>query len=434
MRRSFILGGLASLVLAALMAHPVMAQDLNGDGFVDAVFTAKQDFNQVCYGDGTGAFTSCVDVKGAGQFLMSNTFNTTAAALGDWDGDLDIVFAINNDPNRVCLNDGGGDFNSGTGCVDLHAAVFDSEDVAVGDIDGDTFLDIVFANGGDAGAPTNRQNQVCFGGNGGCAFFTDGAPSTGVALGDVDNDGDLDVLVSNRGVENTGCLYEGRSFGFAFGDCRSITPAPGVPVTKVSNAVDVGNLPASFKGDVDDLLDVVFANSGKNETCLGTGVWEEEEPAGFSCLSPNAASSWTWNDSTATSLDVVVADTAPDEPNEAFTGDEMVFANVDAPNVFCFGRFFCSFNFQPTEEVLIDFPPFDPFVAIEPIGEQTTGVAVGDVGVRPGEDPPQGNLDVVVSNADSVSRTCWGLGKFGFDNNCVEITPGTVSAHKRYSG
>ena len=359
MRRQFIVGGLASLVLVLLAGTPVMAQ--GGDGFVDAIFTAKQDFNQVCYGDGTGAFTSCVDIQGTNTHPMVKENNTTAAALGDedGDGDLDIVFAINNDLNRVCFNDGGGDFNSGIGCADLHQAVLDSEDVAVGDIDGDTFLDIVFANGGDAFNPSNRQNQVCFGGNGGCAFFTVGAPSTGVALGEVDNDGDLDILFSNRGVDNEVCLYTGRSFQFAFPDCRSITPASGVTVPKVSNAVDVGHLPASFAGEVDDLLDVVFANSGRNEVCLGTGDWNAGN-AGFSCGHPNTVSSFTLNDLTANSLDVVVADTAPDEPapgdpNGAFAGDEFAFANGDAPNVWCFGRFFCSFNFGSSGNRVGDF-------------------------------------------------------------------------------
>lgn len=64
MRRCFALRGTLGLVLVLLFAPQVSGQDINGDGRVDAVFTQKQRYNQVCFGNGTGRFTSCTDVTG----------------------------------------------------------------------------------------------------------------------------------------------------------------------------------------------------------------------------------------------------------------------------------------------------------------------------------------------------------------------------------
>ena len=102
MRRQFIVGGLASLVLVLLLGTPVLAQvDLNGDGKVDAVFTKlgvqqANPYSQVCFGDGAGGFSSCSDVKGGITDEIATNALTTSAALGDWDGDgdVDIFFSM----------------------------------------------------------------------------------------------------------------------------------------------------------------------------------------------------------------------------------------------------------------------------------------------------------------------------------------------------
>lgn len=151
-------------------------QDLNGDGMVDAVFTQKQRFNQVCFGNGTGAFTSCTDLIGSGSYVLSNQVNTTASALVDWnnDGFLDIALAMEGRSSVVCYNAGAGQFNSGLGCVEVYgysSFPYDSQDVAVGDVNADGAPDLVFANGGNAGTPLAQENLVCLGTNTGLSLI-----------------------------------------------------------------------------------------------------------------------------------------------------------------------------------------------------------------------------------------------------------------------
>jgi len=123
----------------------------------------------------------------------------------DEDGDLDVYVANDSDPNYLYRNEGDGTFQevaTWTGlALDENGAAQASMGVAVGDADGDGILD-VFVNhfsedfstlyrglGGGLYEDISRRSGV------GPATFTPLA--WGTALVDLDNDGDLDIPVMN---------------------------------------------------------------------------------------------------------------------------------------------------------------------------------------------------------------------------------------------
>jgi hypothetical protein len=185
--------------------------DIDGDGDQDMIFGNFRAPNRVWLngGNNSGSNTGYFAENAIPQTLGDNT--TTAIALGDvdGDGDLDLVTANKRNPSLVWLN-GGDNSGSNTGVFSDSGQVLDTPssegiDIKLGDVDGDGDLDIVVGMVGDSRLWVNNINNI----PGQEGEFTDSGQSLGVGftssvdLGDIDNDGDLD-LVMGRSLERAG--------------------------------------------------------------------------------------------------------------------------------------------------------------------------------------------------------------------------------------
>ena len=113
--------------------------DLDGDGDLDLVFADDDDGDTVWLNDGAGTFTD------TGQSL--GLANSHAVKLGDLDGDgdWDMVLGDHVGSNSMWLNDG-----SGTFTFSQNLGTTDGEMVVLADLDGNGTLDAAFANDAQA--------------------------------------------------------------------------------------------------------------------------------------------------------------------------------------------------------------------------------------------------------------------------------------------
>lgn len=190
----------------------VAVGDLDGDGDLDLLGGfGSSGHSQGGYGvylnSGGGTFITNFVRYGSASSTPSN-YPCWGIALGDLDrdGDMDAFFA-NHDgrPETVYANNGAAGFSLTETLGTQYSAGY-SDGVALGDLDGDGDLDAVVAN--HIGQP-----ETIFLNTGTGAFVPGpqlgGDSSTSVVLGDLDSDGDLDILVGNafagsRIYSNTG--------------------------------------------------------------------------------------------------------------------------------------------------------------------------------------------------------------------------------------
>jgi len=178
--------------------------DIDRDGDLDLFVINFGEPNFRYINDGTGQFQRV--------FSGSETSTSSLSAVGIWgdaddDGNLDLYVAnTGNTANNFFRNQGDGSF------VRITDGDFVNRSGSTlggswGDYDNDGDLDLFVAN-------FLGQNNFLFENNGDGTFntvssgpvATDGGRSVGSAWVDVDNDGDLDLLVTNDGERNA--LYE----------------------------------------------------------------------------------------------------------------------------------------------------------------------------------------------------------------------------------
>ena len=185
--------------------------DVDGDGDLDVLAVRYEPADTHLYvNDGRAGLTDATAAS-FGALPLVGKFVSVALADLDGDGDLDAVMGCNG-PVRLFWNDGLGHFTEdSTRITAIQQATYR---LVVVDLNGDGHLDIVAANGGWMAAEPNRvfSND----GQGRFHFVTDlpgGAyASFSVAAGDIDGDGDLDLVVANAVVPDVLLRNDGGVF------------------------------------------------------------------------------------------------------------------------------------------------------------------------------------------------------------------------------
>ena len=210
----------AGLLTAPGPGLGVVTADFNADGWIDIYVANDQAHNVLWINQADGRFReeglmrgSAVDAQGRAQASMG-----VDAGDIDADGDLDLFMThLLNEVNTLYLNDGQGQFFDRTAASGLGAPSigFTGFGTVLLDVDNDGWLDLIAANGavrtvpelraaGDV-LPLDQPNQLFLNQAGTFVDASSRAPvlarpyvSRGAAVGDVDNDGDPDVLVFNN--------------------------------------------------------------------------------------------------------------------------------------------------------------------------------------------------------------------------------------------
>jgi hypothetical protein len=119
--------------------------DYDNDGRLD-LFVPQPDGCKLFHNDGNGRFSDVTDKAG----LKPLTGRPTCAAWGDLDNDghLDLLIGCLRGPNRFFRNKGDGTFEDATDAIGLGQRIFNTQAVALVDLNNDGMLDVVFNNEG----------------------------------------------------------------------------------------------------------------------------------------------------------------------------------------------------------------------------------------------------------------------------------------------
>lgn len=242
------------------MPTSVAVADLNGDTYADLAVTNSESLSvSILLGNATGGFGTATHVptlSGAGRIPMS-------VAIRDLNGDAfrDLVVGVGGiglaSTVQVLLGTGTGTFGTATAFAAGNGAGNDPWAVVTGNFTGDDLPDIAVAN-------KNTETVSVLAGDGAGGFaapvaFPVGGQPSAIVAGDLNGDGRADLVTANRVTNDLSVLLANDSGSFAAATSVAVGNAP------IALAVgDLGGTPA---------LDLAVAHDGPGtvQVLLGDG-------------------------------------------------------------------------------------------------------------------------------------------------------------------
>ncbi|MFD2238270.1 FG-GAP repeat domain-containing protein [Aureimonas populi] len=189
--------------------------DVDHDGDLDVVLSVEYGVNRLYLNEGGGKLSYQPDAFGD---VIHDSEHVRAADF-DGDGNMDVVFVAESDEvHQLFLGDGEGGF---TDASDRLPASSQGNGLAVGDVNGDGLPDIVVGSTGevDHGASTvPARNLLFLNDPERPGHFIDATQThlpeaddqtEGVALADMDGDGDLDMVLASPAHPNRLLINDG---------------------------------------------------------------------------------------------------------------------------------------------------------------------------------------------------------------------------------
>jgi len=230
--------------------------DIDNDGDLDLILTGKyynswwNDFyvSKVYLNDGSGVF-----IEDSRSSLTGVSDSSIALGDIDNDGDLDLILTGSyyegsyHYVSEVYLNDGSGVFIKDSRSS-LTGVGWSS--IALGDIDNDGDLDLILTGW------MGSQVSKVYTNNGSGVFSEDtrssltGVSDSSIALGDIDNDGDLDLIITGYSSSDPfSKVYLNDGSGVFSEDSRSSLTAVGYSSIALGDIDNDGDLDLILTGD-----------------------------------------------------------------------------------------------------------------------------------------------------------------------------------------
>lgn len=194
----------------ALHTRSLAAGDVNGDGYNDVVVCGEYERCRLYLSNGTAAPFSGVIGKDLGKKASIITYSVVLADANG-DGRLDLFMADWGRPIRLFLNNGTSDPYANMAGEPLSPDAYHTMALAAGDLDGDGDVDLVagnFLSGEPNRVYLNNGTINPFAGVIGENVANDSYTIQKMVLVDIDNDGDLDLAaVSKMGSTRARKLY-----------------------------------------------------------------------------------------------------------------------------------------------------------------------------------------------------------------------------------